>query len=736
MAIAIESTAGIDLTALAGLGEWAAVGFYEGLALPWPRCHGRALRRLYEHLPIRLDPDRLLIPNEPLPDARNFAAHGAWHAAALICDYNHHSGISLHPDIAEGKKAAYPEHAAAIDALVADLGPRIVHFGGYTHSNPDIRRVVTEGFLAMQAELSAAVADEQQHGSDPETFALLQALIDYAAGVRAYHGRLREALAAALPGRPELRPIAAAWERAFLHPAATFLEGLLAVHFTWTLDFCDSIGRFDQALGPLYEQDVANGTLDPSFARRLLDEVWQNFERFNGWNLQLGGWTPDGRDGCNALTLEGLEACRRNHLRRPNVAFRITAQTPDEAVARALDVLGCGSGRPALYNDDLYVKTLRGMDLGLTDEDAREIGFGGCTETMISGLSNVGSLEGELNLAKALELALHDGYDPVADRQSGPHTGEFAAMRSFDELLAAVKEQIRHATDAFCEHDRAALARRFHEGDPKLYRTFFTRDCVKRRKSFEAGGARYNWAVVCYQGITNLIDGLAAVRQVVFVDRAATPAELLAALDGDYAGAEPLRRRLSAAPRFGNDDDTVDQLGRELVEYAWQCLYRWPTPRGGRYLPSVILFATYADAGLRVAATPDGRKAFEPLVDSIGPVHGRDTHGPTAMLNSVTKLPLWLGAGTPVLNVRFQRSLFTEPGGLGRLTALLRSYFAAGGMQLQISVLDREALLAAQREPEKWADLIVRIGGYSEYFTRLGRSLQDTVIGRTEHGVG
>jgi formate C-acetyltransferase len=502
------------------------------------------------------------------------------------------------------------------------------------------------------------------------------------------------------------------------------------------LDFCDSIGRFDQALGPLFEADLAAGRLDPDLARTLLDEVWLNFERHNGWNLQLGGWTPAGEDGTNALTLECLEACRRNHQRRPNVAFRITSRTPDEALVQALSVLGEGGGRPALYHDDLYVETLHGMDLGLSLEDAREIGFGGCTETMIAGLSNVGSLEGELNLAKALELALHDGFDPVAERQVGPHTGAFEQMAGFDALVAAVKAQIDHLTDTFAASHNEALQRRFTEGDPKLYRTFFTRDCVRRRKSFEAGGARYNWAVVSYQGIANLIDGLAAIRLRVFQEGSVSRGELLEALAADFVGGEAVQRRLATAPRFGNDLDEVDALGAELVRHAWERLYGHRTPRGGRYLPSCILFATYGAAGRQVGATPDGRKAFEPLTDSVGPVQGRDTHGPTAMLRSVAKLPLSLGAGTPVLNIRLQKSLFGTRSGLAAAAALVRGYFAQGGMQIQVSVLDREALLAAQREPEKWGDLIVRIGGYSEYFTRLDRGLQQSVLERTEHGVG
>ena len=401
----------------------------------------------------------------------------------------------------------------------------------------------------------------------------------------------------------------------------------------------------------------------------------------------------------------------------------------------ALKVLAHGSGRPVMYNDDLYVQTLHGMDLGLTLEDAREIGFGGCTETMIAGLSNVGSLEGEINVAKALELAIHDGLDPVAAVQAGPHTGTFERFTDFAGFQDAVKRQIQYMTDSFVSRSNDALRRRFHHGDPKLYRTFFTRDCVRKRKSFEAGGARYNWSVVSYQGVANLIDSLAAVRRCVFEERSIGAAELVAALRADFDGFEVLRQKLAAAPKFGNDLDEVDAPGREIMAFAWRELYSHQAPRGGRYLPSCILFATYAGAGQTVGALPDGRKAGTVLTDSIGPAQGRDTRGPTAMLNSVAKLPLSLAAGTPVLNIRFQKPILESRRGLQAVAALIRSFFAKGGMQIQISVVSKEEMIEAQREPEKHSDLIVRIGGYSEYFTRLNRALQDSVIARTEHAM-
>ena len=733
----------MDRQVLIELGEWAAVGFDEGRDLPWPRAYGLAYRRLYEHLPVRVPEDALLIPAEPFAGAPTFAAHNLWYATALIVDFFHSDGLRVNAEIAEEKQRQYPQHAAAITALVAEMRDLLPHFGGYTHSNPDIRRVVNEGFLAIEAELDAQLAAVEAQGdaADPAELHLLRALRDYAHGVRAFHRRTAEALqaaAAAATGerRARLQRIADSFAPCFLHPAQSFLQGLLAVHFTWMLDGCDSIGRFDQALGALYARDMRDGTLDPAFARTLLDEVWGAFERLNGWNLQLGGYTPQGTDGANALTRACLAACARNHFRRPNVAFRITKTTPDDCLLEALGALRDGSGRPALYNDDGYLDALLRLPLGLTPEDARELGFGGCTETMIAGHANVGSLEGEIHLLKALELALHDGVDPVNGRQTGPRTGRFVDMRTFEDFLAAVRGQMQWQADHFVAWASPALTRRFTAGDPKLARTLFTRDCVARRRSFDAGGARYNWSVVSYQGIANLIDSVAAIKQLVYDEQRITPEELLAALAANFHGFAHLRQWLLAAPKFGNDDDRVDQPGRALVGFAWDALLAHPHPRGGRYLPSCILFTTYGLAGQQCGATPDGRGAGEPLTDSVGPMWGRDTHGPTAMLSSVLKLPLERAVGTPVLNLRLPAALLAGDTGLRAAAALIRAFFAQGGLQIQLSVLNKEDMLAAQVAPEAHRDLIVRIGGYSEYFVNLPRELQDSVIARTEHTVG
>ncbi len=725
------STPPCPAAVLEELQEFAALGFYEGLDLPWPRAYGLASRRLHERMPIVLRSGCWLLPDAPEYPVTSLAAGNNDQPHALIVGFQHSQGLRIDRAVADQRRRERPDLAPAIDALLADLGPRLVHHGGYTHHNPDLVRVVEQGFLAMTAGLEGLAAPTP----------LQQALIDYRAGVLAFHARTLEALrAAALAAegaeRARLGRIAGAFAWAFLHPARDFLEGLLGCHFAWLLDGCDGIGRLDRILGRLYAQDLASGVLDQATASALIDELFLRFQERNGWNLQLGGRLADGSLCDNALTRECLAACARQRLIRPNVALRIAHDTPAATVDLALAALAKGSGRPALYHEERYLELLMSPPFSLPFADAVEYGFGGCTETMLGGLANVGSLEGDLNLARMLELALFGGRDPRTGEQKGPQTPDLAACATYADFLAALKTQIDHATDAFVRWAQAALLRRRTSGDPKLCRTLLTRDCLERGRSFEDGGARHNWSVVSYQGVANLIDSLAALELRVFSDKTIAPDRLLAALRADFQGFARERSLLSTAPRFGNDDDRVDLPGAAVVRHAWARMLAAETPRGGRFVPSVILFTTYSEAGTKVGALPDGRQAGQPLTDSAGAAAGRDVHGPSALLASVAKLPLGLAVGTPVVNLRFQRPLLDQAEGRRAVAALMRGFFAQGGLQLQITCLSTEQMRAAQREPELHRDLIVRIGGFSAYFTQLAPALQESVIARSEHAAG
>ncbi|MDR2526009.1 MAG: hypothetical protein LBC83_07525 [Oscillospiraceae bacterium] len=729
----------MDLTILREIEEYAALGFYEAeaLGLPAPRTYGLALRRLYENMPVRVHEQILLTPFEPyyacrksygdaMNDARSSdGKDGSHHGVSYILNPFNSSGMEIvagHINIAEEKKQKYPQHAAFIDALVADLKTKLQPHYGYVHSCPDILQVLRKGFNHYKRLIADGLAAAKTE-NDETGLQFLLCMQDFAAGIDAFHKTVTQALTQAAQAATGARAEQLALLRdefagCFYEPAQSFIGGLLTVNLLFMLDGCDSLGRLDYALGDLFEQDLASGKLSLPLARSLLENLWEAFEAHNGWNMQLGGRTPEGGQCYNALTRECLRCDARRMARRPNLALRVTKDMPDDILELALDSILRGTGTPALYNDEAYMDNLRALFPELTEADAALYGFGGCSETMIPGLSCCDSLGWCSNLAHTVNCALHDKARGLAN------------CATFEELMNSVQQHIDENIKKITTQVYADLEQNMTAKDPKIARSMFTRDCLENRRGFEAGGARYNWAVGSYSGTTVAIDSLFAIKHLVYETGAVSRERLLAALKTDFAQDEELRGMLLRAPKFGNDHAAADALGAELLGYTWNAALQYRTPRGGRFLPSIILFQTYAHEGSYVTATANGRHAGQPLNDSVGAFEGADTNGPTALINSVLKLPQHLASGTPIFNLRFQKSLACDPAGRAGLKSLIRTYFAGGGLQMQISVLSNEEMREAQKHPEKYQDLIVRIGGYSEYFVYLSPELQETVLRR------
>ncbi|HOX38147.1 MAG TPA: pyruvate formate lyase family protein [Candidatus Brocadiia bacterium] len=737
------------LQILREIGEYYAEGFYraEFAGKPLPMRFAEAISNTYRNMPVEVPEKGLLIPRQPFgnPDGE------PWRGGGMILHWQHSAGPVLAPrEVVAARKTLFPEYAEFIDMWLEEWSRRRYAFGGYTHSNPDYPTVLAKGLLGMRAELleRSAAARRDEPDNRPK-LDLYDALIVYVEGVEAWHRRQvaaveRAASSCANPARKsELERLIPELRRSLLHPAESFYQAVLTAHWVWLLDPADNYGHLDQYLESFWRADMESGRTDRRMTEGLLDEVFDNMNRVGGWNVAIGGTRPDGSVADNPLTIECIRSVCRVRQLRPNLALRVSSKTDDSLLVEALKCVRLGTGRPALYNDDLYIKSLMDSGLGLAIEDARDYAFGGCTETMIPGRSNCGSLDGELNLAQCLERALWNGRG-LADgsggvncwRQAGggPTTGFLYDHASFDDLLAAFRRQVDFATDQVVAWLWNEHSQRPHSGDPKLARTFFTSDCVRSGLGFEAGGARYNWSVITYHGIANAADSLIAVRELVYEKKEISARQLLDALKADFEGHEDLRWRIQKVRRFGNDDPVADDVARDVAEYAWKRLREHVPFRGGRYLPSVILFATYDAAGRNVGALPDGRKSAAPLVDSVGPFAGRDVNGPTAMLNSVARLPLHLAVGTPILNMRLAPKIMESDDDLRKIAAMIRAFFIQGGMQIQFTVVDPGMLRRAQAKPEEFRDLVIRIGGYSEYFVRLSRELQDSVIARTEHG--
>jgi pyruvate-formate lyase len=721
-----------DPSVLNGLREYYAAGFFElPDASPMLRW-SRAMRRFLER---RALPPYTGEPLYPCGPARDPSECGILTPSfSFTWEY----ADARVEELARGASAS---EAAALDALrlqirTLDAGldmihtPHVVGGKGYTHSIPNYGRVLREGLDGHRRRIregtaraeagTAAPCGTPQAGPGAADF--YAGLEDLLTGVESWTGRIRERLASSPQRDPEAEGnrirLLAAYERVPWQPARSFFEALLAYSFTFYLDGCDNPGRFDLELSPFYEADLLRGAMTHQEALGLVGRFWSDVDVNSGWSTGIGGTAPDGAAAYTDLTLVCLEAARGR--RRPNLQLHVRRDMPAEVWEEAFSTLATGCGLPSLYNDELYTAMLRGSGLGVREEDLAWRNGGGCTETMIHGRSNVGSLDAGLNLPLVLDGTLR---------------ARLPGARSFDELLEAFLADAAEAAAVIAREvnaDQEAKARL----RPQPVRSLLVDDCIQDCREFNAGGARYNWSVVNVAGLANAIDSLAAVREVVFERGELDAAELAGILASDFNGREEARARLARCPRFGNDDLSADDLAALVSRRLFAEIARHKAWRGGFFMPSCLMFVTYARAGQAVGALPDGRRAGEPLADSAGPYQGRDTHGPTAMLRSVARLAQDLAPGTLVVNLRFLPHLLETAENREKVRDLVRTYFGLGGMQLQVNVVDQDLLRDALAHPERHADLVVRVGGYSEYFNRLERRVQESLLERTAHGAG
>ena len=712
---------GIDPRRLAEMGETFAAGFFEMPdALPVVRM-ARALRRRFEQAQAPGWEGQRLYPA---------GAYALWSRdTAVSFSYSHSMGYNRERLNALKAQYADAESQATLDALdrymsgyfkVGSEVPVAFRLGGdgYTHSIPYYGRVAREGLSAYADRVAGGLATARERG-DETRIAFYGALEDVLAGIAAFHGRCLAALREETAPTPEAervrQELVAALERAPFRPAWTFYEALVGMNFIYYLDGCDSLGRVDQDLGAFYDRDAAEGRVSHEEAVRLIRQLWENVDANSGWNVALGGSQAGGAPAYNALTRVCLQAGVR--IRRPNLALRVRKDMPEAVFDDALDAIASGCGLPALYNEEAYLQALREAHLNLQEEDLTDFAFGGCTETMVHGKSNVGSLDAGMNLLDIL---------------AGTLASHLISAPGFEDLVQAYKADLQEAVallTAGVSRDQEQKARY----QPQPIRSLLIDNCIQAGREYNAGGARYNWSVINVGGLGNVVDSLAAVRELVYEKQEVSGMELLAALREDFVGYERLHKRISECPRFGNNDARADDLAVDLSRFVFREFQRYAPWRGGRFLPGCLMFVTYARAGSDVMATPDGRRAGTPIADSAGPVQGRDRSGPTAMIHSVTRLNHRLAPGTLVVNARFSESIFKTPGQRDKLKGLIRTYFQLGGMQIQINVVDQAVLRDALDHPARHGDLIVRIGGYSEYFNRLSDSLKRSVLERTEH---
>ena len=555
-----------------------------------------------------------------------------------------------------------------------------------------------------------------------------------------------------------------------------------------------SPGRFDQYMYPYYKKDLENGNITREFAQELMDCIWVKLndlnkcrdaasaEGFAGYslfqNLIAGGQNKDGEDVTNDLSIMCIQASMHVHLPQPSLSVRVWNGSPHEFLIKAAELTRTGIGLPAYYNDEVIIPALQNRGLSL--EDAREYNIIGCVEPQKAGKTDGWHDAAFFNMCRPLELVFSNGMDK--GEQVGIATGDVTEMTTFEEFYDAYKKQMDYFISLLVNADNA-IDVAHAERCPLPFLSCMVDDCIKRGISVQEGGAVYNFTGPQGFGIANMADSLYAVRQLVYRDKKVSMEEYKEALLWNYgkgidsetaadmtasilkemerqgraidesavksvletvmtmkpsedqkARFEEIHHMIDEVPKFGNDIPEVDYIARDVAYTYTRPLQNYKNPRGGQFQAGLYPVSANVPLGGQTGATPDGRYAHTPVADGVSPSAGKDVNGPTAAANSVARLDHFIVSNGTLFNQKFHPSALAGREGLEKFTALIRSYFDQKGMHMQFNVVDRDTLLDAQKNPEKYKHLVVRVAGYSALFTTLSRSLQDDIIRRTEQG--
>lgn len=555
-----------------------------------------------------------------------------------------------------------------------------------------------------------------------------------------------------------------------------------------------SPGRFDQYMYPYYKKDMENGNISREFAQELMDCIWVKLndlnkcrdavsaEGFAGYslfqNLIAGGQNKEGEDVTNDLSFMCIQASMHVRLPQPSLSVRVWNGSPHEFLIKAAELTRTGIGLPAYYNDEVIIPSLQNRGLSL--KDAREYNIIGCVEPQKAGKTEGWHDAAFFNMCRPLELVFANGEDK--GEMVGVPTGEVTEMSSFEEFYNAYKKQMEYCISLLVNADNAidvAHAKRC----PLPFLSCMVDDCLKRGKSVQEGGAVYNFTGPQGFGIANMADSLFAVRKLVYEEKKVTMEEMKEALAWNFGkgldqqsvsdtaeavlrkmkdagqkidentvssilkavmnaqpGEEKMKRyeeihnMIEEVPKFGNDIPEVDYFARDVAYTYTKPLQNYKNPRGGQFQAGLYPVSANVPLGGQTGATPDGRYAHTPVADGVSPSAGKDVNGPTAAATSVSRLDHFIVSNGTLFNQKFHPSALSGREGLEKFVALIRSYFDQKGMHMQFNVVDRDTLLDAQKYPEKYKHLVVRVAGYSALFTTLSRSLQDDIIRRTEQG--
>ena len=505
-------------------------------------------------------------------------------------------------------------------------------------------------------------------------------------------------------------------------------------------------GRLDQHLYRVYRKEKKAGSLKEKELFDLLGCFWVKFNNHPSppkmgvtasesstytdfCLINLGGVKADGSDAVNEMTYILLDVIREMRILQPSSMVQISRKNPDRYIHKALDIIRTGFGQPSCFSTEAIVQEL--LRQGKSIVDARNGGASGCVETGAFG-TEAYWLTGYFNLTKALELALNNGFDKRTNTRVGLETGYAHDHKTFEDLLEAFRIQVNYLIDIKIRGNNVIM-KTFAEWLPVPFLSLLVEDCISSGKDYNNGGARYNTSYIQGVGLGSLTDICTSIRYNIYDNKNFTWDEMIEATDADFKGFEQMQHDLIYdTPKYGNDDDYADQHAVAIFEIFYDAVNGRPDSRGGVHRINMLPTTSHVYFGSVIGATPDGRKAFKPLSEGISPSQGVDKQGPTSVIKSASKID-HLRTGGTLLNQKFAPQFFEDEDSYNCLTALIRSYFALDGHHIQFNVVNADTLRDAQKHPELYRDLIVRVAGYSDYFNDLGEDLQNEIILRTEH---
>ena len=509
---------------------------------------------------------------------------------------------------------------------------------------------------------------------------------------------------------------------------------------------CMNPGHIDQHLYPFYEKGLKNGTLTRDKAKELISCLWIKFNNqpappkvgitalesgtYNDFtNINIGGIDREGKDAVNELSYMILEIQEELHELQPGLSIHVSKVNPDEFVMAGARVIRQGHGYPSCFNPDTYTKEL--IRQGKTVEDANEGGCSGCIEVGAFG-KEAYILTGYLNTPKVFEITLNNGIDPITGKKLGLETGDPRTFKTYEELYEAYHKQMVHFVNMKLAVNNY-IERMFSLYAPATFLSLFIDDCISKGKDYYSGGARYNTTYIQCTGLGTITDCLSTLKKHVFEEKRFTMDELLTAVSNNFEGNEKMRQYIiNRTSFFGNDDDYADSIAVKVYDDLVEAIEGHPNTRGGKTQLNMLSTTCHNYFGSVCGASVNGRLAKFAISDGTSPAHGADTNGPTAVIKSLGKLDQTKSGGT-LLNVRFVPTLLTREEDLKKLVSLIRAYFNMGGHHIQFNIVDTQTLLDAQKEPENYKDLLVRVAGYSDYFNDMTEQLQNEIIARTEN---